>query len=177
MKNMGVKALVAMVATVVCGTASATLIGDTVHVTGDVGDGLEDFGFLTVADPGVELFLTGPLGLTLDIFADSIEISVHNTGPAVLAGGGFLTIGDLDWGVPGVITGLDVLVDTWDPVLDLSFTADSVTFERSAVTELASGNTWTVVVGLEHQPIPEPATVALLSLGLLGMAARRKFAA
>lgn len=152
------------------GTANATLIGDEVNLE-VFSNGQSDSGLLTATvGDGVEF---NPQNvLTFDVGASSIEI-VSLIPPARFSANVDFVFSDLDWvGEAGVI--VDVLLDPVQGIGSVSFTEDSVTFSVLERDRFNSGVLASIELVTRHASVPEPATLALLGLGLAGLAAVRQ---
>ncbi len=186
LKIAGVAA-VAVSAVMVAGSpAKASLLGDT------VGCSIVPTPFWICTTPtavvgaGVEFELELPsapddFGFFIDIGDASIRIASNEDNAFGLGAGEVVTLSDLDWvGTPGRIIGITNFVASLVTNLtvgDVTFTDNSVTIDidDSAFWDVGSFVSFDLVV--EHR-IPEPATLALLGLGLagLGVGRRRKAA-
>lgn len=149
-----------------------------VTIDPQTGNSIEIFEFLDISDTQVTygLMRTGnnpDLGVSISILAD---LSIG--------------IGDLDWlGLSGTVTGFSYVSQTsagatWttDPSLwATSFTSDSLGFvadggySMEVVYDDGILASATFNIDVQHpSPVPEPATVSLLGMGLLALAARAR---
>lgn len=175
------------------GAAHATLVGDSVsgvlfngvnssgsvnaqfNSTSTVGTGIEFEGQWTYGDFGTTW------GINADLGASSLTVSVaHIFGVTNLSTGGInslfgITLGDLDPG--GDIIG--ITETSGNHSKNISFTQNSITLIWDAVDifrpELLKGPIWTFeIIRSNQRTVPEPSSLALFSLGLLGLLMARK---
>jgi len=156
-------------------SANATLLGDEITITfghGNPPSGGETFS--GVVTDAIELVLANVV--FIDVGDSSIILT--STVTSGFAANTFVLFDDLDWvGSPGEIVGVDITVGTfvgWDDSL-VEFTANSVTIDISLL-EFTVGELLRLDLIVEHtvDPVPEPATITLLGLGLAGMAYRKR---
>ena len=153
--------------------AQATLIGDEITVEFILGGVSQGSASAIVVDPGREF--EGPgFGLDpgefIDITGTSIEALVLD--PFLVPDTRYI-FSDLDWiGGPGTITGFTLTTDI------AGFSATDITFGDDFVIVNAGDftGTGTMLIALQtsHAAVPEPSTLALFSLGLLGLGLARK---
>ena len=169
--------------------ANATLIGDT--VTAQLSNPANnDASFnlnlgSAIVGTGVEFSGTntdvfGQIWDTLvDVDASSFTISWTERTRAgsgnIFDGNDFirLTLSDLDWiNGPGSITGVSLAsaAVTLDRNTAINFTSDSVIVDFSG---LYHGDSYTFDITTSHD-VPEPTTLALMVLGLVGLGFRRR---
>jgi hypothetical protein len=173
-------------------TAQATLIGDSISgsstgmtsFTGGtvvVGGSIEFSGTTTNTSGGGE-----DISVDFDFGGDVLFVNFESdlSGGSSTADDFSVTFSDLDWvGLPThILTGLTLDLD--DPVgtgagigavvSDHSFTLTFTSFEVPEFRELEIGLITEEDSGGPSNPIPEPATMVLMGMGLLGMAARHK---
>ena len=156
--------------------AMATLIGDTIDGGIFVQDtGFEIVGGFRVVGGGVE-YSEGPTAsgqatYSADFGASSLTIGFADLTPA---GQGALSwiFSDLDWvGMSGEIVGLSLASNTFLGALTPSFLAHSITIDWAGVgfTTLEQDFLATFDILTTHASVPEPSTLALLGIGLVGL--------
>jgi hypothetical protein len=161
-------------------SAEASLIGDTVQAEQLDPVALAVFvstgqktasAMVSTGGPEFQLEFNNAVIFEFDIDAESIKISAPNTITFVLDD---IEFSDLDWvGQLGKIT--DVSIQSSSNVngfslSNISFTDDSVRVDLFDTDWFTSNGEASVTLSLQttHADLPEPATLAMLSLGLLG---------
>ena len=186
------KFMVFTLAGLVMGTAAnASLIGDEVGASLSQGEtGNNQFARpttttdLVTATVGAGVEFTGGLSgsFTLDLSDSSAVFAIENGGDlaVIYAPGILLRVEDLDWiGEPGMLTGLTNFGGTLAPsVSGFSTTVDSFLIEFGQIG-IGANTTATLTFDLvaSHgviEPVPEPATAALVLVGVAGMALRAR---
>lgn len=178
---------------VIANAASGSLLGDEVGASlsqGEMGDNAfaipSTTTDLVTATVGAGVEFTGGLGgnFTLDLSDSSAVFAIENGGglAIILSPGILLRVEDLDWvGVPGMVTGLTNFGGSLAPAVSgFSTTVDSFLIEFGQIG-VGGDTTATLTFDLvvNHgaiDPIPEPATAALVLVGLAGFAVRLRHA-
>ena len=161
------------------GPAHATLIGQTVQLSlGGTISGTPNRTSATVLAGGPEFVIDLFVGraIEIDVQDSFIDFQYNNFSTADFGTGNFsVTISGLTWAPdPGVVIGATVMEfeDPSDPSSDLG--PNTATFTPSSVTLNVNGR-WEgldrVRVDLitSHSQLPEPASLALFGVGLLGL--------
>ena len=172
---------------VLAGPAQATLIGQTVQLSlGGTISATPNQTSATVSAGGPEFVIDLIIGraIEIDVQDSFIDFQYNNVSGAIFGTGNFsVTIGGLTWAPdPGVVIGATVMEfeDPRDPSPD--FGPNTATFTPSSVTLNVNGD-WegqdrvrVDLITSHSQVLPEPASLALFGLGLLGLgvAVRRR---
>lgn len=165
--------------------ASATLIGTTISgCTNTVYSGLvttdtaecaaQAAGFDTtavVADPGTEFTVSGGVGERLVDFTEDTVSLIYGPSQGSYSADLFV-FSDLFWGDGSVITGLQLLTTN---LLDVTTTfADSAIGLLVNAPQCCVNTTTTVTYRILRSSVPEPSSLLLLGLGLLGLPMLRR---
>lgn len=162
-------------------SAQASIIGQTVRIDWLYPDSSTVFdtsGNVVVADPGVEWFAGSGVG-NIDVSDGTITIENQTQGWSVASFNGFRFTDVL--GAIGDFTSFSLVSITGfaPPIAPaLSFTADEllVNFTPTGDENVADGvgQVYTFAFTIGAVPVVEPASLALLGFGLVGVAAARR---
>jgi hypothetical protein len=166
-----VRAVIASGLLAVCGAANATLLGDTVTIS----LGAPSFGPVTtnaVVNAGTEWTVGNALGYTTDVGDDYVRFTANSNFCGFLCGVETWTL---------AVTGMDFfplasivsvsLEDGGLGAFNALFTSNSVSFQMPDEPQSAGQY---ALLRFTAVQVPEPGTLGLLTLGILGLALRRR---